>query len=183
MGCNATAVVWQWEVLRSINYVQVELDGNLPLHAPIGVPHGHASHCHTAGTSWASVQCIKIQPIFSSPAATAPESFKPPTSPTHAKASPCFPTLQAPSAASALSPWPSPPPTPRRMQRARAAMTRHTRPTTTLTHRVRVPAQDTPQRIKKPTRLPCAPHPPLPARGPCAHDNDDAAVDGEATLP
>ncbi|KAH8999639.1 hypothetical protein EDB86DRAFT_2828255 [Lactarius hatsudake] len=70
----------------------------------------HASHCHAAGTSWASVQCIKIQPIFSSPAATAPESFKPPTSPTHAKASPCFPTLQAPSTASALSPWPSPHP-------------------------------------------------------------------------
>ncbi|KAH8983846.1 hypothetical protein EDB86DRAFT_3085067 [Lactarius hatsudake] len=72
-------------------------------------------------TTYATRRCpiviaIIIEPIFSSPAATAPESFKPPTSPTHAKASPCFPTLQAPSAASALSPWLSPPPTPRCMQ-------------------------------------------------------------------
>ncbi|KAH8993349.1 hypothetical protein EDB86DRAFT_2830254 [Lactarius hatsudake] len=133
MGCNATVVVRQWEVLRSICHC------TLPLAYPAGT-QATVTPPEQAGL-WS-------KPIFSSPAATAPESFKPPTSPTHAKASPCFPTLQAPSATSALSLWPSPPPTPHRMQRARAAMTWHTRPTTTLTRRMRVPAQDTPQRIK-----------------------------------
>ncbi|KAH8981188.1 hypothetical protein EDB86DRAFT_2834960 [Lactarius hatsudake] len=94
-------------------------------------------------------------------------------------------------AASALSLWPSPPPltarrstlTPTLSQHARAAMSRHARPTTTLAHRVH-------------TRLLCAPHPPPPARGPMhdaavddnGDDNDDEATlhnddDGEATSP
>ncbi|KAH9080249.1 hypothetical protein EDB83DRAFT_2310532 [Lactarius deliciosus] len=94
------------------------------------------------------------------------------------EASPCFPTLQAPSATSALSlklvavasthPLPhAGPPTPTLSQRARAAMTRYARPTTTLTRHVRVPAQDTangtPQRIKSPHGYPaCHVHHCLP---------------------
>ncbi|KAH8979598.1 hypothetical protein EDB86DRAFT_2835799 [Lactarius hatsudake] len=82
-------------------------------------------------------------------------------------------------AASALSLWPSPPPltarrstlTPTLSQHARAAMSRHARPTTTLARRVRVPTQDTadstPRRIKG-TRgySVCHTHHHLPG-GPC----------------
>ncbi|KAH9046391.1 hypothetical protein EDB83DRAFT_2317715 [Lactarius deliciosus] len=120
-------------------------------------PAYHASHCHAVGTSWALASSL--------------------------------------TAASALSLWPSPPPlaarrstlTPTLSQRARAAMSRHARPTTTLARRVRVPARDTadgtPRRIKG-TRGYSARHTHhhLPG-GPCAHDDDDAAVDDdEATL-
>ncbi|KAH9020540.1 hypothetical protein EDB83DRAFT_2320559 [Lactarius deliciosus] len=146
------AVVRQWEALRSIN-----------LHCRCTLPPAYPA-----------------EPISSSLATTAPESFKPPTSPTHARGISVLPHPSSTFHRLCLKPV-AVASTPRRMQRARAAMTRHARPTTILTHRIRVPAQDTangtPRRIKKPTRIPCAPRPPLPARGPCAHDDDDATVD------
>ncbi|KAH9046945.1 hypothetical protein EDB83DRAFT_2317587 [Lactarius deliciosus] len=99
--------------------------------------------------------------------------------------------LRSLTAASALSLWPSPPPlaarrstlTPTSSQRARAAMLRHARPTTTLARRVRVPARDTadgtPRRIKGTCGYSARhTHHHLPG-GPCAHDDDDAAVDDD----